>query len=54
LNHSAEKVTATLSLDRPVGTIADVRGGQPVAVGDAGFGVPIAPNGAVALRLMYR
>jgi len=54
LNHSAEKVTAGLSLDRPVASIADVRGGHPVAVGDAGFGVPLAPNGAVALRLMYR
>lgn len=54
LNHSPEKLTAAISLDRPVAAIADVRGGQPVEVGDAGFGVPIDPNGAVALRLMYR
>jgi len=54
LNHSPDKLTAAISLDRPVAAIADVRGGQPVAVGDAGFGVPIGPNGAVALRLMYR
>lgn len=54
LNHTADKVTAGFSLERPVVAIADVRGGQPVAVGDTTFGVPVAPNGAVALRLSYR
>ncbi len=54
LNHSAQALTAGLVFDRPVGSIIDVRGGQPVAVGDSGFGVPLAPNGAVALRLLYR
>lgn len=54
LNHSAEKVTAGLSLERSVVAIADVRGGTPVAVGDVGFGVPLVANGAAALRLIYR
>lgn len=54
LNHSSEKVTAGLSVDRPVASIADVRGGAPVAVGEAGFGVPLGPNAAVALRMLYR
>lgn len=54
LNHGPEKVTATLTFERPVQTIADVRGGKAVEVGGTVFGVPLEPNGAVALRLMYR
>lgn len=53
LNHSAEKVTAGLACERKVATIADVRGGSPVDVGDTSFGVPLGPNGAAALRLSY-
>ncbi|MBA4370163.1 MAG: hypothetical protein C0418_01105, partial [Coriobacteriaceae bacterium] len=53
LNHSPEKLTAGLTLDRPVASIADVRGGQPAAVGGVSFGVPLAANGAAALRLTY-
>lgn len=53
LNHGPAKVTATLSSDRSVATIADVRGGAPVEVRAAAFGVPIEANGVVALRLVY-
>lgn len=54
LNHSDEKLTAGLSLERSVATIADVRGGQPVQVAGTTFGVPMEPNGIAALRLSYR
>ena len=54
LNHSNEKLTAGLSLDRAVASIADVRGGTPAAVEGSTFGVPMDANGAVALRLTYR
>jgi hypothetical protein len=53
LNHSDEKVEAQLTTDRRVASIADVRGGTPVAVGGLGFGVPLEANGASALRLTY-
>lgn len=53
LNHSPEKVQANLATERRVASIADVRGGAPVAIGGNGFGVPLEPNGAVALRLAY-
>ncbi|MHB9003029.1 MAG: beta-galactosidase trimerization domain-containing protein [Coriobacteriia bacterium] len=54
LNHSNDKLTAGLSLERTVGSIADVRGGTPAVVGGATFGVPLEPNGVAALRLTYR
>ncbi|MHB1341919.1 MAG: cellulase family glycosylhydrolase [Coriobacteriia bacterium] len=53
LSHNAEKVTATLTFERVVATVADARGGAPSAVGGKTFGVPLGPNGAVALRLAY-
>lgn len=53
LNHSAEKLQAGLVSERRVASIADVRGGAPVAVGGNAFGVPLEANGAVALRLSY-
>lgn len=53
INHAAEKVEAALATDRRVASIADVRGGAPVAVGGTAFGVPIDANGAVVLRLTY-
>lgn len=53
LNHAPEKVSAGVTTDRRVASIADVRGGAPVAVGGTTFGVPIDANGAVALRLVY-
>jgi endo-1,4-beta-mannosidase len=53
VNHSAEKVSANLTLERRVASIVDVRGGGAVAVGGSAFGVPIEANGVVALRLTY-
>lgn len=53
LNHSPEKISAGLMTDKRVISIADVRGGAPVAVGGTTFGVPIEANSAVALRLAY-
>jgi endo-1,4-beta-mannosidase len=53
LNHAAEPVTATLSCDRLVASIADVRGGAPVPIGVNGFTVPLEGNGTSALRLSY-
>ena len=53
LNHGTDELTAGLRFDRTVATIADVRGGQPAAVGARSIGVPLQPNGAAALRLTY-
>lgn len=53
VNHAPEKLSANLTTDRRVASIADVRGGAPVAVGGSAFGVPIEANGVVALRLTY-
>ncbi len=53
LNHAPEKISTTLSTERRVASIDDVRGGAPVAVGGTVFGVPLEPNGVLALRLTY-
>ncbi len=53
LNHASDGVTATLSCDRRVASIADVRGGAPVPIGVNGFTVPLEGNGTSALRLSY-
>lgn len=53
LNHAPEKVSADLECDRRVASIADVRGGAPVAVGGKAFTVPLEANGATALRVTY-
>jgi endo-1,4-beta-mannosidase len=53
LNHAAERRTATLSFDRVVSAITDVRGSAPVEVGGVGFGVPLEANAAVALHVTY-
>ena len=53
LNHGAEKVDATLTVDRRVASITDVRGGAPVAVGGTVFAVPVEANAALALRITY-
>jgi hypothetical protein len=53
LNHAPAECTAELTFDRPVGQIADVRGGKPTAVGGPTFGVPMEASGVVALRLVY-
>jgi len=53
LNHSPIKTVATVSVERRVASITDVRGGAPVAVGGTSFGVPLGPNQTAALRLAY-
>jgi hypothetical protein len=45
--------TATLTAERVVALVTDVRGGAAAEVGSKAFAVPLAPNGAVALRLTY-
>ncbi len=54
LNHSPEKVTATLTTERTVASVADVRGGQPSPVEGQVFGVPLAGNGAASLRVVWK
>lgn len=53
LNHSAEPVSATLTVERVVASVADIRGGKAAEVGARAFAVPLGPNAAVALRLTY-
>lgn len=53
LNHSAESISPTLTVERVVASVADIRGGAAVGVGARAFGVPLGPNAAVALRLTY-
>lgn len=53
LNHAPVKLTPSVSADRAVATVSDVRGGQAAAVGGPVFGVPLAPNGAAALRIVW-
>ena len=53
LNHSPERLTANITADRSVASIADVRGGQPAAVAGRTFGVPLAANGAASLRVVW-
>jgi len=53
LNHEPVALTATLACDRTVASVADVRGGGSSPVGARSFGVPLAANGAAALKLVY-
>ncbi|MRS12063.1 MAG: hypothetical protein EG823_03210 [Actinobacteria bacterium] len=53
LNHAAESVTATLTAERVVASVVDIRGGAAAEVGARAFGVPLGANAAVALRLAY-
>lgn len=53
LNHEPRQTTATLTFERPITAIADVRGGGKVDVGATSFGIPVAGNAAVALKLSY-
>ena len=53
INHAPRKVATTLTTDRRVASLSDVRGGSPVAIGSATFGVTIGANGALALCLSY-
>ncbi len=53
LNHAPEKRRCSVGLERVVETVAEVRGGEPVAVGDRSFEVGLGPNGPAVLRLSY-
>jgi endo-1,4-beta-mannosidase len=53
LNHSPERITATVTTERVVTSISDVRGGQPAAVAGTVFGVPLGPNGVASLRVVW-
>lgn len=53
LNHSPEPVSPTLTADRVVASVSDIRGGAAAEVGARAFAVPLGANAAVALRLSY-
>lgn len=53
LNHSPEAVTANITAERAVASIADVRGGQAAGIGGPTFGVPLGANGAASLRVTW-
>jgi endo-1,4-beta-mannosidase len=53
LNHGQDEVTAQVRLDRSVVSVTDLRGGVATPVGGYTLGVPLGPNGAVALRLRF-
>jgi len=53
INHSTDKLTATLAAGQSIAEIVDVRGGKPVQVGSTSFGVPLGPFAVAALKLSY-
>ena len=53
INHSPEKVTTTLSTDRCIAAVTQLRGSSPVAVDGSTFGITLEPNGALGVRLTY-
>jgi beta-galactosidase len=53
INHAQRTVTPTLSVERAVASLSDVRGGTPAIVGSPTFGVSLEANAAMALRLSY-
>ena len=53
VNHSPRKVATTLTADRRVVSLSDIRSDSSIAVGSATFGVSIDANGVLALRLSY-
>jgi endo-1,4-beta-mannosidase len=53
LNHSADAISATLTAERVVASVADIRGGASAKVGARAFVVPLGGNAAVVLRLTY-
>ena len=53
LSHTGSSRTATLTVERVVASVSDVRGGKSAEVGAKSFGVPLGPNGTAALRLIY-
>ena len=53
LSHDVAPRTATLSTERVVASVSDVRGGPAAEIGAKSFGVPLGPNGTAALKLTY-
>jgi len=53
LSHDVAPRTATLSTERMVASVSDVRGGPAAEIGAKSFGVPLGPNGTAALKLTY-
>ena len=53
LNHANEKVTAEVTVDRPIFSVRDLRGGSSTEVGGYTLGVPLGPNGTAALRIAF-
>jgi endo-1,4-beta-mannosidase len=53
LSHDMASRTATLTTERVVASVTDIRGGKAADVGARSFGVPLGPNGAAVLRLTY-
>jgi len=53
INHSTRKLTAGISADRVVASIASARQGAAVSVGSRSFGVPLGPSGVAALTIAY-
>lgn len=54
VNHDPAESRTNVTLSRVVATLADVRGGEDVAVDSTTFGVTIQPSDAVALLVTYR
>lgn len=52
-NHALEKSVVTLTFERKIVHIADVRGGRPVMVNDLSFGLPVEGGAGTALRITY-
>jgi endo-1,4-beta-mannosidase len=53
LNHSGERLTATIAFERRVAAVGDIRRGEPVPVSGPSFAVPLAAFGASVLTLAY-
>jgi endo-1,4-beta-mannosidase len=53
LNHANEKVVAQVSVDRPVVSVSDLRGGSATPVGGYTLGVNLTANGSAALRIDF-
>jgi endo-1,4-beta-mannosidase len=53
LVHNAVQTRASLTFGRTVAAVADVRGSEEVEVGATTFEVPLPPNGAAALQVIY-
>lgn len=52
-NHAREKTVVTLTFERKIAHIADVRGDRPVTVNDVSFGLTVDGGAGIALRIAY-